>query len=36
MIRIVLGHATILSHDDYIISWNLRCCVIAVEKSPIR
>jgi hypothetical protein len=36
MIRIVLGHATILSHDEYIISWNLRRYVTAVEKSPIR
>jgi hypothetical protein len=34
-IRIVLGHATILSHEDYSTSWNLRRYVTALEKSPI-
>lgn len=35
MIRIVLRHATILSHEDYTTSWNLTRYVTAVEKSPI-
>ena len=34
VVSMITKHTTVLSHDDYLISWSLRWFVTAVREKP--